>query len=438
MDGKLLMIKPGTGLLAACMVCWLGIHAPGALAEEELIYEGPAQAAVPENDPQDWRVLPGESLQSLAALFYPKSPRMQQRFVSSTIALNREKLANVSPRQPFEQGTTLRIPNLRSLSFQSGSGAATETPPKPVPVAPKKTVAADGKGSPEYSTLTKRHQSRKQELEALNRRLKTLEESSRTMKQQLQPGTLPAMDQPAPKALKRVPAPRIAAPGSESPLQIAFYLLAVMLLLGGGLAYRWHRARIQKPGQPASTAASIPETVAPAAPGSQPAQSQPKSAARQQAAQPDSMSVHEIESVVEEAHVIVALGRTSNAIKLLTDHIERYPRASVNPWFYLLDLYRATGNRADFEATGKRMHATFNVMIPAWDNGNAALAVPSSLEEFPHVIEKINGMWATRECRDYLNHLIEDNRDGERIGFSVPVMQEIILLISVLDALIQK
>jgi hypothetical protein len=442
------MIKPKTGLFAALILCWMGTHSPSLLAEEELIYEGPAHTAPPaKNYTQEWQVLPGESLQSLATLFYPRSPRMQQRFVSSTIALNREKLANMSPRQPFEQGTTLRIPDLRALSFQAGGHTAESISSTPASGTPHKAAAPDSTGKTEYSAITKRHQSRKQELEALNKRLQSLEDSSKAMKQQLVPSALPSADEPVPKALKRVQAPEMPVPDSESPLQVALYLLAAVLMLGGVLAYRWHKTRVRKPVRTAAPAAPSPlETAVPAAFRSQPAKpaaaqfkpAPPAPVTREEATQTDSMSVDEIESVVEEAHVIVALGRTSNAIKLLSDYIERHPRTSVSPWLYLLDLYRATSNRAEFEATGKRMHATFNVMVPAWDNGNTPLSVPTSLEEFPHLMQKVTSIWGTKECRDFLNHLVEDNRGGERIGFSVSVMQEIVALISVLDTLIQK
>jgi len=149
--------------------------------------------------------------------------------------------------------------------------------------------------------------------------------------------------------------------------------------------------------------------------------------------QNDVISVDEIDSIVEEAKVIVALGRTGNAIKLLTEHIESHPRASVQPWLYLLDLYRSTANRNDFAELGTRMHQTFNVMIPAWDASQEIGAAPTSLEEFPHVMKKIVADWGKPEGRNYLNYLIQDNRDGERIGFSMEVLQQILLLQAVLE-----
>lgn len=417
------MRKPVFRLLAAWLVLWCGAHSFSILADEE------PEQGIAQSYAQEWRVLPGESLRSLAALFYPKDRRMQQRFVEATLSMNRDRLGSRSAEQPFEQETTIRIPELRALSFQKGAPEA-RVKPKAMPSGARSGAAAtantaSGKG---YDAVAKHNQARKKELETLNRRLQKLEEHSRALQQSLPADTPPGGESKS-KSLKRVPAPDRAAPG------VALATLLGTLLVAGYASYRWHRRRgremLLKPAPVKPEIVKFPEPAlagrSAAAPvAAQPGQSKP-------AAQTNHISVDEIESVVEEARVIVALGRTANAIKLLTDYLESYPRASVNPWLYLLDLYRATGNRNEFAETGRRMHQAFNVMVPAWEMDEIPVTAPLSLEEFPHVMQKIEAAWGRPECSEYLLHLLQDNRGGERTGFSMNVLQDILLLQAVLE-----
>jgi len=54
---------------------------------------------------------------------------------------------------------------------------------------------------------------------------------------------------------------------------------------------------------------------------------------------------------------------------------------------------------------------------------------PLSLEELPHVIEALVAAWNTPECGEYLQWLLRDNRGGQRSGFALPVVEEILFLV---------
>jgi len=432
------MIKPESGLLAALLFLCCGAYAPGLLAEEEVVYEGRASQApqqAPKSYSQEWRVLPGETLHSLAVLFYPKERRMQERFVAATLAMNRDQLGGMAANQPFEQSATIRIPDLRSLSWKGEVGMLDAQPE-----APLVQSRTDKTGQREYDAISKRHQTRKGELDALNKRLKSLQDRSDSMQQSLSAKDLSATAENSSKPIRRVMAPEAGA--SEGYLYPALMIaLLALLAVAGYFGYRRYRGSRDELRQkvlarhPPIPKQDVVEPPAPLPPSSiSPApvveQAKPGKLILQQN---DVISVEEIDSVVEEAKVIVALGRTGNAIKLLVEHIGSHPRASVQPWLYLLDLYRSTANRQDFAELGKRMHQTFNVMIPAWEASQEIGAAPTSLEEFPRVIEKIVADWGKPESRKYLNYLIQDNRDGERIGFSMEVLQQILLLQAVLE-----
>jgi hypothetical protein len=434
------MIKSESGWLAALLFFCCGAYAPGLLAEEEMVFEGPAALAppqAPKSYSQEWRVLPGETLHSLAVLFYPKERRMQERFVAAALAMNHDLLGGMTADQPFEQGTTIRIPDLRSLSWK-GQGSLLDAPSE----APSAQDRTDRTGQTEYEAISKRHQTRKGELDALNKRMQSLQDRSNSMQQSLSPKRLPTADEDSSKPVRRVVASETGM-SDDTLYPLLLIVLLALLAVAGYFGYRRYRSSrvglrervlARHPPLPKQEFTEPPATLPPediSVPAPVVEKDKPRKLILQQ---DDVISVGEIDSIVEEAKVIVALGRTGNAIKLLTEHIELHPRASVQPWLYLLDLYRSTANRNDFAELGKRMHKTFNVMIPAWEASQEVGVAPTSLEEFPRVIEKIVADWGKPEGRKYLNYLIQDNRDGERIGFSMEVLQQILLLQAVLDA----
>jgi hypothetical protein len=61
------------------------------------------------------------------------------------------------------------------------------------------------------------------------------------------------------------------------------------------------------------------------------------------------------------------------------------------------------------------------------------MVVPRSLEEFPHILAKLAEGWGSKDAQEFLNHLLQDNRGGERQGFSMEVLQEILLLSAILE-----
>lgn len=53
----------------------------------------------------------------------------------------------------------------------------------------------------------------------------------------------------------------------------------------------------------------------------------------------------------------------------------------------------------------------------------------ASLEAFPAVLKKIQGMWATNECDQFLHSLFMDTRGGTRRGFPMEAADEIMFLV---------
>lgn len=140
--------------------------------------------------------------------------------------------------------------------------------------------------------------------------------------------------------------------------------------------------------------------------------------------------------VMELAEVMLAFGRSGQAIETLSQHIQDNPRQSIDPWLKLLELYHQSNLRAEFEALSTDLHKYFNVAIIDWTEYSTShaysIGVPPTLESLPHIMARLTELWNTPAGLSYLNKLIEDNRGGQRLGFSVPLVRDILLLRDIL------
>lgn len=80
----------------------------------------PAQAALGIANPKHeqamlWPLLPGESVNSLAAKLYPQSPVLQQRFVQQSITLSRSRGILLRPDERSKTAQLIAVPNAQTL-----------------------------------------------------------------------------------------------------------------------------------------------------------------------------------------------------------------------------------------------------------------------------------------------------------------------------------
>lgn len=146
---------------------------------------------------------------------------------------------------------------------------------------------------------------------------------------------------------------------------------------------------------------------------------------------------NDVNPVMELAEIMLSFGRLQGAAQTLQEYIEANPKEALQPWMKLLDIYREGGMRSEFDTLAGKLHGNFNVEVQQWNGSSPPLPVDSvprvmRLEELPHICEHITATWGTQECLDYLHQLLRDNRGGERIGFTLPVVQEILLLIDIM------
>jgi hypothetical protein len=145
-------------------------------------------------------------------------------------------------------------------------------------------------------------------------------------------------------------------------------------------------------------------------------------AAANEAPAPD-VDAHADQSI-ELAEIMVSMGLAQGAADALTERIRVNPKRALYHWLKLLDVYRRSEMKEDFERAAGELRQTFNVQPVAWGGAIGSF----SLEDFPHLASKVQELWPTPACGEFLAHLLEDNRGGQRNGLPQCVAEEILLL----------
>ncbi len=149
------------------------------------------------------------------------------------------------------------------------------------------------------------------------------------------------------------------------------------------------------------------------------------------AAPPEAPSHPAIDPAIELADLMMSLGLAQEAARALLEHIHQNLHQDPAHWFKVLEIYRKTNQRASFEKIAHDLNKALNVAVSTWDV-SADKTLPNSLEDYPHLMTQLQSLWPKPECEVFLIHLLEDNRDGQRTGFPQTVIEEIMLLRSLL------
>lgn len=141
------------------------------------------------------------------------------------------------------------------------------------------------------------------------------------------------------------------------------------------------------------------------------------------------------EHVLELAEIMVSFGRSEGAAQTLSEFLRDYPKESLIPWLKLLDLYHKGGRRGEYDDLAPKLNRAFNVKVPDWEHFTGP-TTSESVEQFAHIMARVNATWPKQDCLDYLTELLRDNRAGTRVGFPLGVIDDILLLKSMLEWLI--
>lgn len=462
-----------------------------AIADDAII----SDAELQDTNSMTWPMLPGENLNDVARLFYPKNQAMQRQFIANTLRLSANIQADLNPVKRFETPTLLVIPTLKSLSY--GKHAADKVRKKSS--KQKLQLSYDtgqtieqvpAKLMQDYEWLVSKNAFLKEELARLNKKiiflqtklndLKLILDKTLNLPNTSSPNTslpsaeaptssLPVNNLPVNKVFKNLSdlnfdhkksaaveatttKTSIAMPQATSLLfvndnkNLIIIVLAVLALLTlSTLLLKKYRQRMFS-----NFTDAIPQmddTLLDFG-----------GHWKDEGQAIDQQTIHEIKQEIEnteakttqsniepqkaqsnvdatlvEAKLLMSIHRSQDAIDHLKLTIEANPKASINHWLYLLEIFRKLNLKEEFKKYAEGLKANFNVTTQVWDDSIAPGTLPQYLEEFPNIMEKLYIIWPSSQAKDYLRSLITDNRDGERAGFGKAVLSEILLLIALLD-----
>lgn len=141
----------------------------------------------------------------------------------------------------------------------------------------------------------------------------------------------------------------------------------------------------------------------------------------------------ENENILENADVFIEHGRPALAIQLLQNHLSDFPSESPKIWLRLLSLIAAEGTEAEYDQTASECKHFFNIKMPSFAEAN--IKDDSSIEDFPHIIARLEGAWGSQYAVGFLNDLIYNQQSQPREGFGRGTFEELFFLKQVAEIL---
>lgn len=132
------------------------------------------------------------------------------------------------------------------------------------------------------------------------------------------------------------------------------------------------------------------------------------------------------------AEIMLTFGRTEGATEVLAKHIDENAPANPRPWLMLLDLYKRHGKSDEYAKLLPALRQKLNLRPPAWEDVEQKIPGLKTLEDYAHIAKNLKRTCGTAACMEYLDKLMHDTRDGQRTGFPLYVVDEIMLLMQVL------
>ena len=431
---------------------------------------------------QEWRASEGDTLEGIAETLIPDNLVQQRRMLAALKRANPQ----LRGRPGLADGTPVAIPDIRQripaerdTLPQQQARARSEAPPPPPPPAPKvaKPVAAAKTGKTDRvllgappaeiqpgekaappkgsrEELDERMLKMETTIQSLNTQIEALDKAlvltteALALQQKLQAAQAAGTSGGVPAPVAKPPEPP-ATSGDSDWLEVLLSALAGGIV-ASAIAHFLGRRREHRVDEEVPLAVSGHQRAEPvhhdSAPTLPPAPEAPP------AAKAPGLDIHhddfskapnelrsvdirfnEDDSAIALAEIMLTFGRVQGAAETLARHIEESSPKNPRPWLMLLDLYRRGGMRGEYTKLLPAVRRNFNLDVPAWQDLETTVSGLRSLEDFEHVAERVKATWGTQACMDYLYELVHDNRDGQRSGFPLEVVEEIVLLMLVLE-----
>lgn len=437
---------------------------------------------------QEWRASEGDTLEGIAETLIPDNLAQQRRMLA---ALKRSN-PQLSGRPGLADGTPVLIPDIKqkipaerdSLPAQQAKPRSEPplpppaeqapkvkdkpkpAPPKPAALAklektdktdrvvlgaPPAEIQSGDKAAPQKGSreeLNERMRKMEITIQSLNAQIEALDKAlaltaeTLALQQKLQTAqAAQAASSGLPAPVAKPPAPPASSGGSNW-LEVLFAALAGGII-AAAIAHFLGRRRTPHPDTQLSLVSNEQQR-------SEPVRAPSTVAANQQEA-PEPGIHHDAldhalievkaadahadpdESAIALAEIMLTFGRVESATGALAKHIEENSPGNPRPWLMLIDLYRRHGMREDYTKLLPALRQKLNLQPPAWEDVEKNTPGLKTLEDYAHIAKILKSSWGTQECMEYLHKLIHDTRDGQRAGFPLYVLDEIMLLMRLLE-----
>lgn len=139
----------------------------------------------------------------------------------------------------------------------------------------------------------------------------------------------------------------------------------------------------------------------------------------------EKVAVEELIDLEQQAEFFIVLGQDESAIELLRGHLREHRDPSALPYMKLLEIHKRRGDRAAYEEVREEFNRRFNAYAPSWDED---LGVGRSLEDYPAVIDRLQGLWETpvRAIEVLQASLLRGDESSN--AFDLPAYRELLML----------
>ncbi len=139
------------------------------------------------------------------------------------------------------------------------------------------------------------------------------------------------------------------------------------------------------------------------------------------------------DNILENADVFIEHGRPGLAIQLLQNHLSDFPTESPKTWLKLLNLLATEGSETEYDKAVAECKNFFNIKMPSF--AEAAIPDDSSIEEFPHIVSRLEGVWGSQFAVGFLSDLIYNQFAQPREGFERGTFEELFFLKQIAEIL---
>jgi len=139
-----------------------------------------------------------------------------------------------------------------------------------------------------------------------------------------------------------------------------------------------------------------------------------------------SFEILDHESVLDEANVFIEHGRPTLAIQLLQNHLSEAPAESPEIWLKLLNLLAKESSETNYDGAVVECNKYFNIKAAKF--GDDSEQHVASIEDYPHIITRIEGAWGSQHATGVLNDIIYNKRSQPRGGIEQGAFDDLFFL----------